>query len=260
MASWLARAKGIQRELVQTRQKLGSPQYGWDVLSYRAMRVAPSLRRSNSIRRIRLQDGKQIAYRRNRGDIQSIREVFLDESYRLPDGLCPRCIIDLGANIGLTSVWLTGRYPVDQIIAVEPVPENVELLRCNLTSNDVPAIVVEAAVGPQAGEASFTTSPESNQGKLGPGDLRVRLVTMPELLRVLGSRVDLLKLDIEGGEQALLAEGDLSWLDEVDTIIAEFHPTLVDYPRLTRIVADHGFRYCPAGTLWPDSMDIFIRT
>ncbi len=259
MAGWLARAKRIQRELVQAVQKLNSPRYGLDVLLYRAMRVAPSLQASNSVRRIKLPDGRHVTYRRNRGDIQSLREVFLDEAYRLPSGLWPRHIIDLGANIGLTSLWLAGRYPVERIIAVEPVPENVALLTRNLASNDVPATVVQAAVSPHGGTGSFTTSPQSNQGKLGPGDLRVPLVTMGELLRLLGSRVDLLKLDIEGGEQALLTQGDTSWLDEIDAIIAEFHPSLVDYPRLTRIVADHGFRYCPASTLWPDSMDIFVR-
>ncbi len=40
--------------------------------------------------------------------------------------------------------------------------------------------------------------------------------------------IDLLKMDIEGGEQALLT-GDTAWLSSVNAIVAEFHPSVVDY-------------------------------
>jgi tRNA1(Val) A37 N6-methylase TrmN6 len=61
-------------------------------------------------------------YRWNRGDLASIREVFVLEGYRLPVGFVPRTVLDLGANIGLTSIWLANNFPLEHLIAVEPVP------------------------------------------------------------------------------------------------------------------------------------------
>lgn len=222
--------------------------------------MLPNLVAYDSPRTIKLRGGASISYRCNRGDIQGIREVFLDETYRLPDWCRPRTVIDLGANIGLTSLWYAGRYPLDHVIAVEPVPRNAALLRSNLLVNRVASTVVEAAVGPRGGRASFTLARESNRGQLAEGgDLEVRVVTMPELIDVLGARVNLLKMDIEGGEQDLLTQGDLGWIDEIDAIIAEFHPTLVDYPQLTETLVNKGFRYYPAQSLWFGSMDLFVR-
>ena len=252
--------RSIADELVATQWKLGSPRYALDVLSYRALRVFPNLLAHNPSRTIKLRNGRSISYRCNRGDIQGIREVFLDEVYRLPDRWQPRTIIDLGANIGLTSLWYADRYPIAHVVAVEPVPENAALLRSNLSINGVPSTVVEAAVGPRAGRAMFTVARESNLGRLGgEGTQEVSVVTMPELIEVLGSRVDLLKMDIEGGEQDLLTQGDLAWLDEVDAIIAEFHSKVVDYPRLTETIASKGLQYYPAQSLWSNSMDLFVR-
>jgi len=66
-------------------------------------------------------------------------------------------------------------------------------------------------------------------------------------------RIDLLKLDIEGGEQELL-RFQLEWLQRVDAIIAEFHPDCVDYPGLVAKLQQHGFRYIPrirfSGIIW----------
>ena len=43
-------------------------------------------------------------------DIFEIREVWIDEAYRLTDGFSPMVVVDLGAHIGLTTLWLAKRY------------------------------------------------------------------------------------------------------------------------------------------------------
>ncbi len=53
-----------------------------------------------------------------------------------------------------------------------------------------------------------------------------------------------MKMDIEGGEQALLT-GPLEWLNRTKAIIAEFHPDIVDYPLLTGLLERQGFKYVP---------------
>ncbi len=153
-----------------------------------------------------MRGGGSISYRRNRGDIQGIREVFLDEFYRLPSEIMPRVVVDLGANIGLTTLWLNRHYEIEKCVAVEPVPENVRLLKKNLHDNHIDCEVMESAVASFHGTATFVAPVDSNLGHLGDaGDISVTRVTMNEIVDSLGCRVNLLKLDIEGGEQDLLA-------------------------------------------------------
>jgi FkbM family methyltransferase len=218
---------------------------------------------TNRDRAIRLRDGIELHYRLNRGDMQSIREVWIDEVYRLPFDLQPKLLVDLGANIGLTSLWLARRYGCRTIIAVEPSPENARLARLNLTGNDIAAEVVEAAVGPRDGTAFFAEEQDSNLGHLAAAGREVQVFSMEAILSRLppGSTVDLVKMDIEGGEGPLMRE-NLGWLGRVHSIIAELHPTVIDSPALIRALESQGFRYIPAAHSadGSDSMDAFIRS
>jgi|SRR5579875_465611 len=72
--------------------------YFYDIAAFRALKVLPRL--TSYAPKTMSIGGVSITYRRNRGDLQSIREVFIDEAYRLPTGFAPRTILDLGANIG----------------------------------------------------------------------------------------------------------------------------------------------------------------
>jgi len=73
-----------------------------------------------------------------------------------------------------------------------------------------------------------------------------------------GAQVDVVKMDIEGGEGPLLKE-NLAWLGRVRSLIAEFHPEVIDYPAVIRSIESQGFRYIPAHSAGPDSMDAFVR-
>lgn len=229
-----------------------------DILLYRVMRLV-KLPSANAERTVRLKNGVEIVYRLNRGDIQGIREVWIDEAYRLPFPFEPAVVIDLGANIGLTSVFFADRYRCTQAIAVEPDPSNARLIRANFARNGVAGEVVEAAVGPMNGTGRFESNEESNLGRLALSGRPVQIVSMPSLLaRTLHGMADLVKIDIEGGEGSLLSD-DISWVQRVGAMIVEFHPTLVDYPGLVERLKATGFRYVPANSAWPGSMDAFVR-
>jgi FkbM family methyltransferase len=264
MRTVIDRGRGIARELAGARRiaRGGSSvaRLSADIGLYRALRFG-EIPGSDSLRRIRLRDGTSISYRLNRGDLQGMREIFMADTYRLPIGIdSVATVVDLGANIGLTSVYLARQHRPRQLIAVEPEPENARLASLNLRQNGLEGEVVEAAVGPSDGSATFARARESNIGRLGEGALEVRVVSMRTLLEQLpdGEPIDILKLDIEGGEEALL-DGDRDWLRRVRVLIAEFHPELVDYPRLVQLVRDEGFEYIPAGSVYPHSADTFYR-
>lgn len=223
----------------------------------RGLRHLPLVWRPQGTLRVRI-GSSDVVYRVNAGDIQSIREVLIDEAYRLPFEAQPRSIIDLGANIGLTSLYYGTLFHQVQIVAVEADPQNVALARRNLAT--LAAQVVEAAIAPQSGTISFQSSSESNLGHVDAcGDLQVRAVTMDEVLDLLpGGRADLVKIDIEGGEEELFST-NCSWLERVEAIIIELHPPVVDVSRIVDRIESAGFRYVPAGSVWPGSMDAFVR-
>jgi FkbM family methyltransferase len=183
----------------------------------------------------------------------------MDEAYRLPFALNPRLIVDLGANIGLTSLYLADQYPDSQIVAVEPDPANAALARSNLEANGVTATVVEAAAAERDGVGYFEAERDSNRGRRSEKGREVDLVSIPTLIDKSDyEEIDLLKIDIEGGE-GLLFDEETTWLSQVKSIIIEVHPARVDYPGLVAKIERAGFRYIPAGSAWYGSMDCFVR-
>lgn len=229
----------------------------------RMLRFLPRAWR-NRPRLIRLRDNTVLQYRLNRGDLWSLREVWIFEAYRLPfqvDSNALPVVVDLGCNIGFTSLWISRRYQVNTFVAVEPDASNCAIAEQNFTANNLAVELITAAVGASDGEAYFEASESSNMGSLqAQGTTKVRLVSMATVLGTLGAgeKIDLLKIDIEGGEQELLM-GELSWLDRVRAIIIEFHPEYVDYPLLCERIVACGFTYIPGGSSFPDSMDAFVR-
>jgi FkbM family methyltransferase len=259
-------ARGVAHELRGGYRLAADPRsfarFAADVFLSRLARKLPLASR-NKDRMIRVRGGLKLHYRLNRGDMQSIREVWIDECYRLPFDLTPDRLVDLGANIGLASLWFAHRYGCSSIIAVEPSPDNARLTRLNLEQNEVRAEVIEAAVGASDGTALFEDAGDSNLGHLNgtAGGRPVTMISMETILGRLppGADVDLVKMDIEGGEGPLLAE-NLGWLERVRSLIAEFHPPLIDHAMLVRTIEGRGFRYLPAHSASDfDSMDAFIR-
>jgi FkbM family methyltransferase len=249
---WARRSCATRRSLVT---------YARDVVLLRLLRVWPRLA-SSRVRRIRLRDGSVLAYRGNRGDIRSIGEVWVQRVYRLPVA-APRggTLVDLGANIGLATVWLAREYGCHTVVAVEPSPDNARLVRENLEANRIRAEVLEAAVGPHDGTARFARSADSTLGQLDEeGDISVRVVSPDAVLAALpaGAAVDILKLDIEGGEVALM-QGDLDWLARVRLIIGELHPDTSDAAAVVSALADREFSMIPAGSVFAHGQTTFYR-
>jgi FkbM family methyltransferase len=207
-----------------------------------------------------------LTYRLNRGDIRAIAEVWMARAYELPFDIRPVNIIDLGANIGAAAVWFATRYGGSKLVAVEPVPENARLARINLARLGIDAEVIEAAVGPRPGVARFAVTENSTWGHLSDNGLEVTLVTPQALIDRFppDERIDLLKMDIEGGEQALF-ESDLAWLRRVDCLAVELHTDQVDWRAIAARLEQEGFARYPIseGNLYrgpTDLMAAFRRT
>lgn len=134
-------------------------------------------------------------------------------------------IIDAGANVGAASIWFAQAFPEAVIRAVEPDPDNAEVLRLN-AGHRANIEVIQAAIGSEIGHATLTNpdakawSVQTTRDTSGA----VPVTTIPAIL----ARNDeakslfLVKVDIEGFE-ADLFKGQLEWLDDVEVVIIEPH-------------------------------------
>lgn len=128
--------------------------------------------------------------------------------------------VDVGANIGTTTVLALRRHPFSRAVAIEPSPENFKTLRLNLTANDVDraAIAIESAVSDKEGERTLVLSSDSsgkhvlNEGVLESESpamtVPVQTVTLDGLAargELAPAEVGLLWIDAAGNEANVLA-------------------------------------------------------
>jgi FkbM family methyltransferase len=203
--------------------------------SYYASRLPGAGSRATSCVEIDVRTGASNALRlriRNNGfDYDVVEEIFARNAYKMDLENVSR-VLDLGGNIGLASLFFARSYPGAQICTVEPIPGNLAILESNLKLNHVPGRVVPGAVGERDGKIRFVLSQDPTQhsseatgivGMATGNGIEVDMVSVPSLMKLMGwAEIDLLKIDIEGGETAVLG-GRPDWLKKVRVIIGEGH-------------------------------------
>jgi FkbM family methyltransferase len=116
-------------------------------------------------------------------------------------------VVDGGAHIGVLTVLLANLCREGQVHAFEPVPQNEAYLRANLAANGAKNVTVEvAALFDVDGELALSFDEAYPGGShVGDGSARVRSVRLDTWAaeRKL-DRLDLIKLDVEGVELAVL--------------------------------------------------------
>jgi len=155
-------------------------------------------------------------------------EIMLQGGYAFDLPFSPKTIVDVGANIGLASIYFTHRYPEARIIAIEAEASNFAMLARNV--RPYPAIVpVHAALWNRDGEISVG-EPDPAAGDAGKWGFithegfgaKVRAVSMPMLMQEMRMpSVDLLKIDIEGAEKEVFETCD--WMGNVGCLMIELH-------------------------------------
>lgn len=122
--------------------------------------------------------------------------------------------IDIGANVGIYAIYAALHAgPGTSIIAVEPHPLALERLRCEVRLNHLTNIAIEpVALNDRSGTVTF----RPNRRNIGnstilvkEGAVRGELIEVPsesplDLAARHGSRIDAIKIDVEGAEDLIL--------------------------------------------------------
>jgi len=159
-------------------------------------------------------------------DVLVLRELFLDQDYQLPTAFQPSTILDLGSNIGVSVRLFRALFPQARIIAVEPDPSNFRRLQVN-SSGDDGVVLVGAAATVCSGQTTLYAAREGwvsslDKPKISAVEIVVDGLQVNEILAVgTADRVDIVKVDIEGGEWDLLEAGSIQAV--TDCIVGEIH-------------------------------------
>jgi FkbM family methyltransferase len=223
---------------------LGSARYNRDWLRYFWRRWKSVS--DDTLLTFRLRNGRVITLR---GSTRAhLNEIFLHRVYDVPGLDLARCrrILDLGANMGLFSIYAASASPSAVIHCFEPASANFAILERNLSANGLRAQAHRLAVSGSPGQRRLSVAGRSGQyslaGQEGPFET-VDCVDLSEALRLMGGgeACDFLKMDIEGEELSILLTTPAESLHRIRAMAMEWHHPADRLMEVTRRLQALGF-------------------
>ncbi len=177
---------------------------------------------------------------RNKYDLLTVFEIFLDEEYNLKklkrwneilsnynsiisNNLSP-LIFDCGSNIGSSSNYFYKIFNSSCIVMIEPDKNNLDYSKINTTS--INKKLFNNAISFENKIVNFDNLRNDNRSfKIAEeGKIKVNTITVDEIIRDMGDKFKpfLIKIDIEGFEEDLFKR-NIKWLDLFDIVIIELH-------------------------------------
>jgi len=184
--------------------------------------------------------------------LATIKEIMTEHYYGPPH---PGVTVDVGANVGIYSLWASR---ASRVIAIEPLERTWETLRLNTRSENV--LPLKLAIGKEPGQRKLFLSEVTaacslrSQG-LSSSYVWVETKRLDDLFAELGlDRVDTLKIDCEGAEIEILESAGLFLTGRKigRLIIASYH-----YPSEVQEVVDL-LRFCGYSTVIQKSSEVIV--
>ena len=218
-----------------------------------------------------------IMLRKGTTDFKVFDEIFVEQAYApcvaaLPRHLGRVGLIDLGANIGLSTLYIARELgaralEVDQIIAVEPDPDNFRLLSENLRTSGLAgrSIAIRAFAGAERACAALNDSGNGAWGmRMGAlSDTGIRVLPLAEIAssaRTRSAKIEMplvLKCDIEGSERQLLLH-IRDWEHLIRYVILELHTEFLSVEGMLACLRSSGFQWTIHGTLFPGASIVLV--
>lgn len=177
----------------------------------------------------------RFAVREDTSDLAVVGSTFagvagagLVDEYGLADLHIKGVFVDVGAHVGTVAIAVLIDNPGATAILVEPIPENVAMIRANLAENGLAerATVIEGAVGTDVITYLFDRDEFASTNRFignltvpatrsAGTTIRVRRVELDDLLPC-----EAMKLDCEGGEWGLFADDRIT---TIPYVFGEYH-------------------------------------
>ncbi|GIG63521.1 hypothetical protein Lfu02_78930 [Longispora fulva] len=191
----------------------------------------------NGLRRTRLPNGMAVAAPSPDEALFLYRQIFEHDEYsrfgvRLGDGAV---VVDVGANIGLFSLWAHHQAADVRLVAVEPNPDALAYLRTNLEAHGIDAEVVPVAITDHIGTAELTSFPEltylSGLGS-GRGEAAAELVQSHYRHTVVAGGAEVTEDErsslLRDAERRLGSQTHVVPTTDLSNLFEQFHLTRVD--------------------------------
>jgi FkbM family methyltransferase len=231
------RIKGIP-ELFHNPYK----QAGLNWLDVRLLKNLPE----NKVQSVKLFN-KEFHFSSKKEFINNFHEIFIEEIYKQDIRRHTPYIIDCGANIGISVLYVKLLFPTARIVAFEPDDLNFNLLQKNIKSFNLENVELrKEAVWISNTNLSFAQKGSLSskiETKATSTTTHVKAVRLKDLMT---EEINFLKLDIEGAEYSVLKDiaDNLSY---VQNLFIEYHGTFEQNRELSemlQIVVEAGFKYC----------------
>ncbi len=175
----------------------------------------------------------------------NLEEIFIEEIYKqqLPDNAV---IIDCGANIGLSVIYLKMRFPQAVIVAYEPDDFNFKILQKNIESYGFKNIELrKEAVWIENTRLNFLNKGSLSSRITDDADKNGMEIIAIRLKDILKENIDFLKIDIEGAEYQVIKDIGPN-LHFVKNIFIEYHGRFnqnTELNEILQIITENGFQY-----------------
>lgn len=165
------------------------------------------------------------------------REIYGKQSYFFESSKPDLKIVDIGAYIGLSTLYFKRLFPQSTIMALEPHPEAFKLLSHNMAFNHISGVLpVNQAVWSNHGALTLYEDCSPDQwwstsgihekawdGTQTTTPYSVQTLTLTDVVNAFSEPIDLLKIDVEGAEWDILFKS-MAVFDRLRTIVVEYHP------------------------------------
>jgi FkbM family methyltransferase len=205
----------------------------------------------------RLRGGVSVALRKGSTDAKVFDEIFVERVYAAGLAALPTIdrhvtLIDLGAYTGFSALFLARGLAargivVNEIVAVEPDPDNFRMLLENLRTTGLAArtTALQAFAG---AEHAFAEVQDSGNGAWGMrmgrlSDTGTPVLPMAEIANTAKINAPiLLKCDIEGGERQLFLH-IRDWAHLIHSILIELHTEFLPVREMLASLQSSGFHW-----------------
>ena len=156
--------------------------------------------------------------------------------------------LDVGANIGIASVYFLSRHPGSSCVCVEPDLENLEYLRRNMLRFGARFEIIDHAVDVRPGERTLYRSSDGKYSSLLPSERatipqKVKAESFDGLLKRVSDRKMpvIVKLDVEGIEVDLVKSVELDRHQQVRRLVCESTECACWISRKHRVIVRNGY-------------------